>query len=389
MIKKRKNCIISCIILSVVLLAVSVIPAFAVDDSASDKLMSWGFRGWGDCVHGDYLMKLSVFFTDPPSNGTNTIKNHEYINVMDDLIENVDYVSENYPYALITVKASNVISVAEFDFVRVVYQYEAVRFYNEQSLPVDKLSHEIIKTLDEVSVITDMEIDVLFYDPPTHEKDMEERTAEMFEEYYAGNILIDEDDDPGIAIRRMANADVYTRSNNEYISRLGELVEKVDFVDRYYSHAQITLKASDIITVAGFDFVESIHKFAEQEAYNLEEANSEEETTCSYYDGVSDDPYVVEYPLRIEDMTNEGFPQDFRRDGKTWVCTDDITPGDVNRDGRITSVDARLALRASAKLWTPFVLYQFYQADVDNDKKITSSDARAILRASAKLEQLQ
>ncbi|MBR3868760.1 MAG: dockerin type I repeat-containing protein [Clostridia bacterium] len=63
----------------------------------------------------------------------------------------------------------------------------------------------------------------------------------------------------------------------------------------------------------------------------------------------------------------------------------DIMLGDVNKDGKITAADARLALRISAKLETPNE-YQLVAADMTLDKKITAADARKILRKSAKLE---
>ena len=59
--------------------------------------------------------------------------------------------------------------------------------------------------------------------------------------------------------------------------------------------------------------------------------------------------------------------------------------GDINRDGKITAADARLALRIAAKLDNA-TEYQSIVADMNQDKKITAADARKILRISAKLE---
>lgn len=109
----------------------------------------------------------------------------------------------------------------------------------------------------------------------------------------------------------------------------------------------------------------------------------------SYYDGVSVEPYYVFDPSRLEDTTAEGYPVNgIRREGTAWAFVEGWTPGDVDFDGKYTAADARLALRASAKLWTPFFIEQFYSADIDGDTKISASDARSILRASAKLEML-
>ncbi len=109
----------------------------------------------------------------------------------------------------------------------------------------------------------------------------------------------------------------------------------------------------------------------------------------SYYDGISDEPYYVFDPSRLEDTSAEGYPVNgIRREGTDWAYVEGWTPGDVDFDGKYTAADARLALRASAKLWTPFFIGQFYSADIDGDTKISASDARSILRASAKLEML-
>ena len=64
---------------------------------------------------------------------------------------------------------------------------------------------------------------------------------------------------------------------------------------------------------------------------------------------------------------------------------EDIMLGDVNKDGKITAADARLALRISATLVTP-TDYQKKAADMNGDGKITAADARKILRKSAQLE---
>lgn len=58
--------------------------------------------------------------------------------------------------------------------------------------------------------------------------------------------------------------------------------------------------------------------------------------------------------------------------------------GDVDGDSVITAKDARLALRASAKLETLYAT-PFDAADVNGDGRVTANDARSILRYSAKL----
>ena len=64
---------------------------------------------------------------------------------------------------------------------------------------------------------------------------------------------------------------------------------------------------------------------------------------------------------------------------------DYFTLGDVDMDGRIKAVDARLALRAAARLET---LPENSQrlADMDGDGKVKAGDARVILRIAARLD---
>ena len=61
------------------------------------------------------------------------------------------------------------------------------------------------------------------------------------------------------------------------------------------------------------------------------------------------------------------------------------TLGDVNMDGKINSADARLALRAAAKVET-LTEVQNALADVTGDGKVKAADARTILRIAARLE---
>ena len=62
-------------------------------------------------------------------------------------------------------------------------------------------------------------------------------------------------------------------------------------------------------------------------------------------------------------------------------------PGDVDGSGRVNSSDARLALRAAARMET-LTAEQFAAADVDGSGKVNSADARRILRAAARIEPL-
>ena len=62
-----------------------------------------------------------------------------------------------------------------------------------------------------------------------------------------------------------------------------------------------------------------------------------------------------------------------------------IVPADIDGNGKTTAADARLALRASARI---DVLEDVYAlaADVSNDGRVTAMDARTILRIAAELE---
>ncbi|MBQ6020163.1 MAG: peptidoglycan DD-metalloendopeptidase family protein [Clostridia bacterium] len=63
-----------------------------------------------------------------------------------------------------------------------------------------------------------------------------------------------------------------------------------------------------------------------------------------------------------------------------------VVMGDVNGDGKVTSGDARIALRYAARLDTPAGAWFEKAADADHVGGVTSGDARRILRAAAKLE---
>ncbi len=69
------------------------------------------------------------------------------------------------------------------------------------------------------------------------------------------------------------------------------------------------------------------------------------------------------------------------------ASAEDFMLGDLNDDGKVTAMDARLVLRASAKV-DVLDENKSAAADVDFNGKITAMDARIILRASAQIEPL-
>lgn len=62
------------------------------------------------------------------------------------------------------------------------------------------------------------------------------------------------------------------------------------------------------------------------------------------------------------------------------------TLGDVNLDGKVTTTDARLALRAASGLDT-LTPQQALAADVNKNGKTDTSDARKILRVASDIDQ--
>ena len=63
-----------------------------------------------------------------------------------------------------------------------------------------------------------------------------------------------------------------------------------------------------------------------------------------------------------------------------------VKRGDINGDGKVQASDARLALRASAKLEN-LSDEQLKSADVIANGEVTAADARSILRVSAKIDE--
>lgn len=62
----------------------------------------------------------------------------------------------------------------------------------------------------------------------------------------------------------------------------------------------------------------------------------------------------------------------------------DFQPGDLNGDGRVTTTDARAALRVAVKL-EPQTALTLRLADLNGDGAVTTADARAVLRKAVGL----
>ena len=243
---------------------------------------------------------------------------------------------------------------------------------------IEKISLDLRERLYTLPEDTVIKIGVFFVDSPTLEADAAERLAALREDYRTGKLtpsqLFGDEEFDGvdldIALRRRANAEVYTAYNGRCVGQLKGLVERVAYVGMYASYADLTAKAGIVPKIAALDCVSYV--FCE------EGACTEDETGWAL-------PLFREDPARFADTNAEGYPPDLSVDGfrnEGWIN------GDIDRDGRVTASDARLALRASVGLWTPFIYEQFWAADINDDMKITAEDARSILRASVGLEAL-
>ncbi len=99
-----------------------------------------------------------------------------------------------------------------------------------------------------------------------------------------------------------------------------------------------------------------------------------------------------EYKARITRESADLEPSDLLATGDMYFDGDlsyyyIIVTGDTDRNGKISSSDARTVLRYAAKL-DKFNEVSALAADVNADGKINSSDARIILRSAAKLDKI-
>lgn len=108
-----------------------------------------------------------------------------------------------------------------------------------------------------------------------------------------------------------------------------------------------------------------------------DQTQAEKETTSKYIysdDNDSDQPTDNDDTIVPETSTVE----------KATDKTNANVPGDIDGDGKVRAMDARLALRASASL-DVLEGAAFDAADINGDGRITANDARSILRYAAGL----
>ena len=241
----------------------------------------------------------------------------------------------------------------------------------------EKISLDLREQLYTLPEDTVVEIGVIFVDSPTLEADMAERLAAIREDYRTGKLTPAQlfgdaefdDVDLDIALHRRANAEIYAAYNGRCVEHLEGLIERVEYVGMYASYADLTAKAGSVPKIAALDCVSCV--------FSEENVSAENEDWAL--------PLFREDPARFGDTNAEGYPPDLSVDG---TRNEGWTNGDIDRDGRVTAFDARLALRASVGIWTPFIYEQFYAADINDDYKITAEDARRILRAVVGLDTL-
>ncbi len=109
-----------------------------------------------------------------------------------------------------------------------------------------------------------------------------------------------------------------------------------------------------------------------------EVAVSLDEVIVSGFDLTSDEDVQI-ISIRYKNVTTALFI--------SIVANEELLYGDVDGDNKLTSGDARLALRIAVGLETEDTLtaFQINMADYDRDGSVTSSDARSILRISVGL----
>lgn len=107
-----------------------------------------------------------------------------------------------------------------------------------------------------------------------------------------------------------------------------------------------------------------------------------EETTTKYIYS-SDNQSAVDPTWEEDSITTQPSTQ-VSTDEKTTEMEGVYIIGDVDANGKVSAMDARLALRASASLDLLEGL-AFEAADVNGDGRITANDARSILRYSARI----
>lgn len=159
----------------------------------------------------------------------------------------------------------------------------------------------------------------------------------------------------------------------------------------------LTANADAVDLLAIFDAYPAIHEHTPYKAYRIEGNNKQHEFSCKYCHAVFREDHIpgewiVDQPAtaaaegkKHKECTVCGYVTQTEVIEKTDVGS--VKLGDVNHDGKITSSDARLALRRAVGLETYAAgSVEFKACDVNKDNKVTAADARLILRGAVGLD---
>ena len=160
----------------------------------------------------------------------------------------------------------------------------------------------------------------------------------------------------------------------------------------------LTADAESLDLTIIFDPYPPIHEHTWAVCYQIEGNAKQHEFTCKYcHEYVRQDHtpggWIIDRPAtpasegsKHKECTACGYVLETAVIPKT-SGGETVMLGDVDKDGDITSADARFALRRAVDLETYAKgSYEYIACDVDRDNDVTSADARKILRASVELE---
>ena len=166
--------------------------------------------------------------------------------------------------------------------------------------------------------------------------------------------------------------------------QIGTYTARIYYMDKYvafdynvYELIQTGLTVDDSVAIGSY--VGDELNFSKLKVYAV--YNSGEKKLIDNYELMHniDNSVIGRYPVTVvcgEFLAEFEYIVEKRRE---------IRIGDINFDSQVSAADARLALRASARLET-LTDEAFLAADVDFDEKVTAADARKILRVAAGLE---
>ena len=182
-------------------------------------------------------------------------------------------------------------------------------------------------------------------------------------------------------------SETITDFNIEYDNmQLGKFTARIYYMDKYvaFDYTVLELKetgievgdTSQVGSYAGSDL-----DFSKLKVYVVYNSGEKKLLSAGYtLSHEIDSTLIGKYPVTV---SYGGFSAEFEY---TVADRPQRIIGDVTGDGKVLAADARLALRAAARLE---ILDEpsFYAADVDFDDKVTAADARKILRVAAGLDE--